>query len=501
MPHPFPVPTPCPLGVAEVIPLKADLSEAASADKFRGLTLDLVGLGKVQLTHLLNRNSETRVYHTTHPRVVVKMFDLGCGKADEISYGPYMSFGLEVANFEDILAIEALRPFVPAYYGANINYDQKYAYIAMEYLAGQNLKAWCEDASAGGYGEEWLREFKEAVYDALSIVTRFHEHGIILIDFKPDNIIRLTERGIVFVDLGAFFTPRHYRETDKYVYSATPDYAELLIDASNVQAGVPPSEASDIFSTGVALFELATGASRLEIQGETADEILANPAIFLFRDSQIRDLWQSYPHLKDLLPSLDTQLRERRILFSEVWNLLKGYIAHKLADWETLPAGQRDQILLTTGTTFILEQLPPQLQWLAGPVAQATVLRSQRLKSVAELMDLIADPLPGDVGDDIRQQNGFFQYLGDLERPGVFVDHLNRWQVRWNPSAGHWAISVPVAFVQLLEGARFTALKQIYTDDEGHRYYHVVSDLEADDSSEGKLTLWQIRNDHFAWVD
>src|SRR5438093_11943951 len=112
-------------------------------DKYSGLTVDLVGLGKVQLTHLLNRNTETRVYHTTHPRPVVKMFDLSCGKADEISYGPYMSFGLEVGNFGDILGMEDLRPFVPAYYGANINYHQKYAFIAMEYLEGQNLKSWC----------------------------------------------------------------------------------------------------------------------------------------------------------------------------------------------------------------------------------------------------------------------------------------------------------------------------------------------------------------------
>src|SRR5207248_7167190 len=245
--------------------------------------------------------------------------------------------------------------------GANINYDKKYAVIAMEYLEGQDLKSWCAEASSGGYETEWVEEFKEAVYEALSIVTRFHEHGIILIDFKPDNIIRLRERGIKFVDLGAFFTPRHYGQTDKYVYSATPDYAELLIDASNVQAGVPSTEASDIFSTGVALFELATGASRLEIQAETADEILSAPGIFLFRDSQIRDRWQYYPHLRDVLPLLETQLRERRILFSDLWHLLKGYIANKLSDWESLAAEQRDQIILATGTTFVLEQLPSRL--------------------------------------------------------------------------------------------------------------------------------------------
>ena len=469
-------------------------------DKYSGLTVDLVGLGKVQLTHLLNKNTETRVYHTTHPRTVVKMFDLSCGKADEISYGPYMSFGLEVANFGDILGMEDLRPFVPAYYGANINYDQKYAFIAMEFLEGQNLKSWCEAASMGGYADEWLGEFKEAVYEALSIVERFHEHGIILIDFKPDNIIRLRGKGTMFVDLGAFFTPRHYRETDKYVYSATPDYAELLIDASNVQVGVPPTEASDIFSTGVALFELATGASRLEIEGETADEILANPAIFLFRDSQIRDLWRSYPHLRELLPAVETQLKERRILFSELWNLLKGYVATKLPDWESLPPEQRDQIILATGTTFILEQLPSRLQWLAGPIARATVLRSMRLKNVADLMSLIAEPLPAFVREDLERHNCLVQYLSDLERPVGFVEHLNTWQVRLNQSTGHWTIAVPVAFMQLLNSAQFTSLKQAYTDDQGHRFFHIVSDLEADDWEEGKLTLWHIRNDHFAWL-
>jgi len=201
-----------------------------------------------------------------------------------------------------------------------------------------------------------------------------------------------------------------------------------------------------------------------------------------------------------VLPLVETQLRERRILFSEVWNLLKGYLAHKLPDWESMAAQQRDQILLATGTTFILEQLPTQFQWLAGPIAQTTVLRSIRLKRVADLMGLLAEPLPELILEDITRHNCFFQYLGDLERPVEFVDQLNTWQVRFNQSAGHWAIAVPVAFLQLLNSAHFTALKQAHTDEEGHRYFHVVSESEADTGPEGKLTLWQIRNDHFAWL-
>ncbi len=430
--------------------MKADSTEF-SAGKFTGLTVDVAGLGKVELREVLQKNAETTIYYTENPGIVIKTFDLSCGKADEISYGPYLSWGLELSNFQDILAIEDLRPLVPAYYGANIDYNKKYAFVAMEYLAGQDLKSWCEEASNAGFEVDWVEEFKEAVYEALSIMTRFHSHGIVLIDFKPDNIIRLREKGIRLVDLGAFFTPRHYHATDKYLYSATPDYAELLIDASNVQAGLPPTEASDIFSAGVALFEMATGASRLEIDGETADEILNNPAIFLFRDSQIRDIWQSYPHLKDVLPVLETQLRERRIL-------------------------------------------------LAGPIAQATVLRSIRLKRVADLMKLIANRVSEAVREDMEQHNCLIQYLRDLQRPVGFVEQLSAWEARLDRESGHWAIAVPVACAQLMEDARFTFLKQAYSDEQGHRYFQIVGDFEADGFQDGKLTLWHLRNDHFAWT-
>ncbi|MEK7683903.1 MAG: hypothetical protein AAB466_00620 [Verrucomicrobiota bacterium] len=468
--------------------------------KFTGLRMQLVGLGEVQLTLLLSKNAETQLYRTDHPGVVVKMFDLACGKADEVSYGPYMDFSHELANFEDIHRIEGLSPFIPVYYGAHIDYAAKFAFIAMEYLEGQDLKSWCEEAAAAAYESGWIDDFREAVFEALSIMRLFHQHGIILIDFKPENIIRLSDRRIRFVDLGALFTFRHAHETQKYIYSATPDHAEVLIDASNVEAGVPPTAASDIFSAGVALFEMATGVSRLVIEEQTADDILLNPAILRFRDSQIRDVCHSYPHLKDSLPLLETQLRERRILFADLWPLLKGWVANKVADWESLLPEQQDQIILATGTTFVQEQLPPELQWLAGPIAQATALRSMRLKTVAELMDLMGKPVPEQVLDDLKRHNCFLQFLGDLEHSIEFVDHLNAWEVRLHPQTEHWAIAVAVACAQSSDSAQFTYLKQAGSDEQGHRHFHIVADLEADDFEGGKLTLWHLKNDRFAWL-
>ncbi|MGZ8900685.1 MAG: protein kinase domain-containing protein, partial [Limisphaerales bacterium] len=265
--------------------------------KFVGLKVDLSGLGRIQLTEILKQTTETTIYRTDNPTIVVKLFDLDCDseRPDEMAYGPYTRFNLELENFEDITKHESLRRFVPIYYGANINYEKKYAYIAMEFFHGYDLQTWCDTAAQEGFPDVWVNEFKEAIYEALSILTHFHKLGIVVVDFKPDNILRVGERGVKFVDLGAFFTPRHQNAPEKYIYTATPDYAELLIDISNIDSGLPPSEAADIFSAGVALFEMVTGHSRLEIAQATADEILARPEIFRFRDSQIRDIWKAYP--------------------------------------------------------------------------------------------------------------------------------------------------------------------------------------------------------------
>ncbi|HVK57338.1 MAG TPA: hypothetical protein VM735_01050 [Candidatus Kapabacteria bacterium] len=468
--------------------------------KFAGLNIDLPGLGRIGLTEIFKQTTETTIYRTDNPNIVVKLFDLECGKEDEVSYGPYTRFTLELANFEDIMGQESLRRFVPVYYGANVNYAEKYAYIAMEFFHGEDLQSWCDNAANEGFPEEWVNEFKEAIYEAFSILTQFHKLRIVVVDFKPDNIIRVGERGVKFVDLGAFFTPRHHNAPEKYVYTATPDYAELLIDVSNIDTGFPPSETADIFSAGVALFEMSTGHSRLEIAEATAQEILARPEIYRFRDSQIRDLWRAYPHLTELLPLVETQLKERRLLFAEVWHVLKGYIAGKVEDWEELETEQKDQIILTTGTTFIAEQLPDQLQWLAGAIAQSTVLRSIRLKKVSDLLTLIRNPVPQPTQEDLERFNTLVQYLRDMERSTEFVHRLNTWDTKLDGESGHWAVAAPMAYSQLSDNALFTFLKLLGRDPYGHRFFEIVSDIEADDFQDAKLTLWHLQDDHQAWL-
>jgi serine/threonine protein kinase len=471
-----------------------------SQDRHAGLTVSVPGLGAVHLIRALASNPETALYQTDHAGVVVKIFDLSCGRPDEIGYGPYVNFQAELANFEEIHALEGLRDFVPAYYGANIDYDAKYAFIAMEYLPGPNLRAWAEDEAPRGYGADTLDALRQATHEMLAILHLFHERGLLMIDFKPDNVIRLPDGRVRLVDLGAFFTPRHRANVENFVYAATPDHAEVLIDASNLQAGTPPSTASDVFSAGVALFELATGVSRLELDPATAEEMLATPSMYRFRDSQIADVWRAFPHLREALPLVQTQLRERRLLFSEVWHLLKAYVTAKVPGWEELDPEQQNQVLLSTGTTFILEQLPTSLAWLGGAIARATVLRSLRLRDLRELIQLLGNPAPEHALADVAAHNQLVRQVRDLGIEAEFAARLNTWEVRWHRGVGHWAVAAPLAARELGDNADFVHLQPAEAGDEGHTFWRAVDELEAGEIGGRKATVARLAQDHRAWL-
>lgn len=468
--------------------------------KFTAKSIDLLGIGKIQLGRLLSQHSETAVYRTNRPDVVVKTFDLDCGKPDEVSYGPYVGFNLEKENFEAINRVPYLKMCIPTFYGADIDYETKCAWIAMEFLQGQNLVEWSQNAASGGAAQDWADHFREAIHEALAIMTRFHQHGIVLIDFKPDNVIRLHDRRIKFVDLGAFWIPRQTEQTDKYVYSATPDYSELVIDTANIETGIPLNSTSDIFAAGVALFEITTGNSRLRLPDQTAEFLLRSPELYLFRDSQIRDVWKEYPHLEEGLPLVETQLKDRHVLFSEVWHLIKGLLSREVESWEMISEEERQQSILEQGIALIAEQMPPALAWLSGPIARSTTFRSLRLGSIAELMELVAVPVAEEVRQDVLSHNGLILLAGDMGHSVDFVNRLNVWDLRWESRRAHWSIRTPFAAVELAEMAPFTFLKSLYRDSEGHTFFQIVSDSEADKIDGNPLNLAQRSEDHFAWI-
>lgn len=473
---------------------------AKPADRHAGLVINLPGLGHVTLLQAIVRNPETSLHLTDHGGVVVKVFDLECGRADEVSYGPYTNYQAELATFEEIRGSEILYAHVPGWFGADIDYERKFAFIAMEYLAGHNLRSWAEEIAELGYEAAQLDELCRAVIATLSILELFHRHGMLVIDFKPDNVIRQPDGTVRFVDLGAFFTPRHARDPGEFAYAATPDHAEVVIDVSNIQAQVAPTIASDVFSAGVALFEMATGHSRLAVDAGTAEEMLASPGMYKFRDSQITDVWKAFPHLKPELPLVETQLHDRRLLFSEFWHLLKAYIAARVDDWDTLSEEEHGETLLATGITFIQDQLPAQLAWLAESIARSTILRSFRLGGMPELIALLGNPASVDVLEDIDRNNRFLAQLRGLELPVEFAARLNTWDVRRDDVSGHWVMAAPTACWQLGDTAEYLFLQRSHADGDGHTCWIAVDEMEADELAGSRANLAALRHNHQAWL-
>ena len=172
---------------------------------------------------------------------------------------------------------------------------------------------------------------------------------------------------------------------------------------------------------GSGLFEWLSGQSRLHIDAETAHAILEDSALVTRRDTRIRDLWHQYPHLESKLPLLSHQLEERSLLFGDFWYGLEGYLALQVVDdWEGLEEAAQKEMLVGTGQDVIAQHLEERFQWMAAPMAHATIKRHHRLASVEHLQEMLRDLISPDVRYDLSAQNMFVKYLADRGESDAF---------------------------------------------------------------------------------
>jgi WD40 repeat protein/tRNA A-37 threonylcarbamoyl transferase component Bud32/TPR repeat protein len=136
-------------------------------------------------------------------------------------------------------------------------------YLALEYVAGVPLTAYCDECRLP------IRERLELFRQVLSAVQYAHANLVIHRDLKPSNIM-VTEQGQVYLlDFGIakLLTEGEAKETELTRLGGralTPDYA-----APEQMSGAPITTAADVYALGVMLYELITGERPYKLKRDT----------------------------------------------------------------------------------------------------------------------------------------------------------------------------------------------------------------------------------------
>jgi len=142
-------------------------------------------------------------------------------------------------------------PNIARLYDAGVS-PEGLPYLAMEYVQGQPLTAWCDAHRVG------LRERLTLLLQVTDAVQYAHARQIVHRDLKPSNILVAGSGQVRLLDFGIAKLVESEETAGSivnlYARALTPDYAspELL-------RGEPAVPASDVYSLGVVLYELLTG--------------------------------------------------------------------------------------------------------------------------------------------------------------------------------------------------------------------------------------------------
>jgi serine/threonine protein kinase len=134
-------------------------------------------------------------------------------------------------------------------------------YLVMEYIEGNPIDVYCDVRQLG------VNERLDLFRDLCSAVHYVHQHLMVHGDLKGGNVF-VTEQGIVkLLDFGIAKllnpTPGAAREATSFL-ALTPEYA-----SPEQVRGEPITTASDIYSLGVLLYRLLSGALPYEATGST----------------------------------------------------------------------------------------------------------------------------------------------------------------------------------------------------------------------------------------
>ena len=156
----------------------------------------------------------------------------------------------------EALAAAALNhPGIAALYDAGEAGDC--LYLAMEYIEGPTLQ---QEIAHGPVSSSRLREYSLQIAAALE---HAHARGLIHRDIKPANIIVTQNRMLKLLDFGLARNIAPTGETESKITGAGAIIGTLQYCAPEVLAGRAATIRSDIYSLGVAMYEMACGRAPL----------------------------------------------------------------------------------------------------------------------------------------------------------------------------------------------------------------------------------------------
>jgi eukaryotic-like serine/threonine-protein kinase len=217
-------------------------------------------LGRYEIIKQLGKGAMGIVYLGQDPRInrttAIKTFKFG----DE--FDPEDIQDLKVKFFREAESAGTLsHPNIVTIYDAGDEHDL--AYIAMEYLEGDNLDKHVKKANLLP-----MVKVIDYVADIANALDYAHEKGIVHRDIKPANIMLLNSGVVKITDFGiARITA--ISQTQTGIVKGTPYYM-----SPEQFSGQKVDGRSDIFSLGTMLFQLLTG--ELPFSGENPAALMNN---------------------------------------------------------------------------------------------------------------------------------------------------------------------------------------------------------------------------------